>query len=167
MFFSFIAGAPYIMINVLGQSSLDYGLWFMLASVGYMTGNFLSGRYSQTIGIDRMMTAGNVLAMCGTAAMVTFAVTGYLSSASLFGAMLLVTLGNGLTIPNGTAAAISVLPKSIGAAAGLSGFAQVAIGACASQFTGSMQQTVPLIALWVMLVSAALALVSHQVNSRL
>lgn len=166
VFFTFIAGAPFIMVEVLDRSPLDYGLWFMLVSVGYMTGNFLSGRYSQRVGIDRMITVGNALAVAGTLVMLGFALAGALTPVSLFCPMLLVTLGNGLVIPNGTAAAISVLPKTIGAAAGLSGFTQIAIGATASQFTGAWQGSSPYAALWVMAAAAVLAGVAHQVMSR-
>lgn len=166
VFFTFIAGAPFIMVEVLERSPLDYGLWFMLVSVGYMTGNFLSGRYSQRVGIDQMITIGNTLAVVGTLLMLGFALNGQLSPETLFGPMLLVTLGNGLVIPNGTAAAISVLPKTIGAAAGLSGFAQISIGAAASQFTGSWQGSAPLAAIWVMAAAAILAGVVHQFMRR-
>lgn len=166
VFFTFIAGAPFIMVEVMGQSPLDYGVWFMLVSVGYMTGNFLSGRYSQIIGIDRMITVGNGLAVAGTLIMLGFGVSGTLSPITLFCPMLLVTLGNGLVIPNGTAAVISVLPKTIGAAAGLSGFTQIAIGATASQFTGAWQGASPLAALWMMAAAAVLAGVAHQFMSR-
>ncbi len=162
VFFSFLAGAPFIMVEVLGRTPLDYGLWFMLISIGYITGNFLSGRYSQTIGIDRMITIGNGLAVVGAVTMLGAGLAGILSPVTLFGPMLLVTLGNGLTIPNGTAAAVSVLPKTIGAAAGLSGFTQMAIGAAASQVTGSLQGTTPLVALWIMAAAAVLASLTHQ-----
>ena len=138
----------------------------MLVSVGYMTGNFLSGRYSQIVGIDKMITMGNSLAVAGTLIMLGFGVSGTLSPMALFCPMLLVTLGNGLVVPNGTAAVISVLPKTIGAAAGLSGFTQIAIGAAASQFTGAWQGVSPLAALWMMAAAAVLAGVAHQVMSR-
>ncbi|MCP5083672.1 MAG: multidrug effflux MFS transporter, partial [Alphaproteobacteria bacterium] len=100
--------------------------------------------------------------IAGTLIMLTAALFGTLTPLTLFAPMLLVTLGNGMTIPNGTAAAISVLPKTIGAAAGLSGFAQDAIGAAASQVTGSMQGATPLAALWIMAAAAILAGLTHQ-----
>lgn len=162
VFFSFIAGAPFIMVEVLGRSPLDYGLWFMLISIGYMTGNFLSGRYSETVGIDRMISIGNSLAIVGTCAMLGFALTGHLAPLTLFAPMLLVTLGNGLTIPGGTAAAISVLPGTIGIAAGVSGFVQTGTGALASQLSGHLQGTAPLAALWIMAASAILAGIVHR-----
>ena len=133
----------------------------MLISVGYMTGNFLSGRYSQKVGIDRMISIGNGLAVAGALTMLCVGLSGLLSPLMLFAPMLLVTLGNGLTIPNGTAAAVSVLPKTVGAAAGLSGFVQMAIGAAASQATGSLQGTLPLTALWIMAGAAVLACIVH------
>jgi len=166
VFFSFIAGAPFIMTEVLFRSPLDYGLWFMLISVGYMTGNFLSGRYSQKIGIDRMITIGNALTIAGALIMLAAALAGALTPFTLFAPMLIVTLGNGMTIPNGIAAAISVLPGTIGAAAGLSGFFQMAIGATASQFTGFMQGTMPLASLWMMAAAAILAGLTHQFMTR-
>lgn len=166
VFFTFLAGAPFIMVEVLSRTPFDYGIWFMLISIGYMTGNFLSGRYSQVVGIDRMITIGNGLAVFGALTMLGVGLTGMLSPLTLFGPMLLVTLGNGLTIPNGTAAAVSVLPKTVGAAAGLSGFAQMAIGAAASQVTGSLQGGMPLAGLWIMAVAAVLAVIVHQVMRR-
>jgi DHA1 family bicyclomycin/chloramphenicol resistance-like MFS transporter len=162
VFFSFIAGAPYIMVEVLGRTPFEYGLWFMLISVGYMAGNYLSGRFSEQIGIDRMITYGNSLAIVGACAMLAFGIGGNLGPATIFGPMLIVTLGNGLTIPNGTAAAISVLPGTIGIAAGISGFFQTGIGALGSQVTGQLQGSMPLAALWVMAASAILAGLMHQ-----
>jgi hypothetical protein len=63
VFFAFIAGAPYVMVVVLERQPLDYGLWFMIVSLGYMLGNFLSGRYSQRFGTDRMVTIGNAFTL--------------------------------------------------------------------------------------------------------
>ncbi|MEM7425405.1 MAG: multidrug effflux MFS transporter [Pseudomonadota bacterium] len=161
IFFSFLAGAPFLMVEVMGYSPLDYGLWFMLISVGYMTGNFLSGRYSQRIGIDRMITIGNGLALVGAIAMLLVGTLGTLTPLTLFGFMLFVTLGNGLTVPNGMAAAISVLPRTVGAAAGLSGFSQIGIGAAASQLTGTLQGSFAITTLWVMIAGAILAGLVH------
>ena len=96
------------MIIVLGATPLEYGLWFMVVSVGYVTGNFLSGRYSQRLGTDRMVSIGNAVTMAAGFLALAAAVTGLLAPATLFIPMMFAALGNGLTLPNGTAAAISV-----------------------------------------------------------
>ena len=51
---------------------------------------------------------------------------------------ILIGIGNGMTIPNATAAAVSVKPDSAGAASGLMGSLQVGSGALASVLCGIM-----------------------------
>ena len=75
--------------------------------------------------------------------------------------MSLAAFGNGLTIPNGTAGAISVDSRMTGAAAGWSGFTQMAFGSVASQLVGSMQTGWPLAVFWFMAAASMLALLTH------
>ncbi|HUF44853.1 MAG TPA: multidrug effflux MFS transporter [Aestuariivirgaceae bacterium] len=166
VFFAFIAGAPYVMVVVLGQTPLDYGLWFMIVSLGYMTGNFLSGRYSQRVGTDRMVTIGNLVTMAAGLACLAAAVAGIMSPVTLFVPMLFAALGNGLTIPNGTAGAISVDTSMVGAAAGLAGFLQMGIGAGSAQLVGVLQDAEPFAVFWIMAAAAALATLTHRLALR-
>jgi DHA1 family bicyclomycin/chloramphenicol resistance-like MFS transporter len=161
VFFVFLAGAPHIMVNVLHRTPLDYGVWFMVVSVGYMIGNFLSGRLSESHGADRMVRYGNVSILAGTGIALAALLLGFQGPHTLFLPMMLVALGNGLTVPNGIAGAISVDPRAIGTAAGLSGFLQMAICALLSQAVGSAQDAWPAAMYWVMAASAVVATVSH------
>jgi DHA1 family bicyclomycin/chloramphenicol resistance-like MFS transporter len=161
VFFAFLGGAPHIMVDVLGHSPLEYGTWFVLVSCGYMLGNFLSGRYTKRLGLDRMILMGCSITLCGGALCFAAAITGLLSPATLFVPMMLAALGNGFSIPNGTAAAISVDPRLTGAAAGWSGFSQMAFAAAASQLVGSLQNHWPFAVFWVMAASSLLALAGH------
>ena len=154
MFFAFIAGAPYVMVVVLGFQPLDYGLWFMIVSLGYMFGNFLSGRYSQRLGTDRMVTIGNLCTLAAGLAGLAAALAGAISPLTLFLPMLFAALGNGLTIPNATAGAISVHASMVGTAAGLAGFLQMGIGAGSAQLVGILQDGAPFAVLWVMAAAA-------------
>jgi DHA1 family bicyclomycin/chloramphenicol resistance-like MFS transporter len=161
VFFAFLGGAPHVMVDVLGRTPLEYGLWFVLISIGYMTGNFLSGRYTEHIGIDRLMLIGTGLTLAGGLLCLVTALVGLLSPVTLFLPMALAALGNGFTIPNGTAGAISVDPRLTGAAAGWSGFAQMACGAAASQLVGSLQDAWPVALFWFMAAASVLSLASH------
>ena len=161
VFFAFLGGAPHIMMDVLKRTPVEYGLWFFVISAGYMAGNFLSGQYTQKVGIDRMIMAGCIVTICGGFLCLAAAVTGLLSPATLFVPMSLAAFGNGLTIPNGTAGAISVDARMTGAAAGWSGFTQMAFGAAASQLVGSMQTNRPFAVFWFMAVASILALLIH------
>lgn len=161
VFFAFLGGAPHIMVDVLGRTPVEYGLWFVAVSAGYMAGNFISGRYTRRIGLDRMILAGCIITLGGGILAFAAAISGLLSPANLFIPMSLAALGNGLTIPNGTAGAISVDPRLTGAAAGWSGFAQMACGAAASQLVGVMQDRWPFAVFWIMAAASLLALLVH------
>jgi DHA1 family bicyclomycin/chloramphenicol resistance-like MFS transporter len=161
VFFAFLGGAPHVMVDILQRTPVEYGLWFIAVSVGYMFGNFISGRYTQRFGIDRLMLVGNLLTLAGGMLCLAAAVSGMLSPVTLFVPMGVAALGNGLTIPNGTAGAISVDPRVTGAAAGWSGFTQMACGAIASQLVGSLQNNWPFAVFWFMAGASALALASH------
>ena len=161
VFFGFLGGAPHIMMDVLGRTPMEYGLWFISVSAGYMAGNFLSGRYTRAVGLDRMIMAGCSVTLAGGLLCFAAALTGFLSPATLFLPMSLAALGNGLTIPNGTAGAISVDHRLTGAAAGWSGFAQMACGAAASQLVGSLQDGWPTAVFWFMAVTSLLAILAH------
>jgi MFS transporter, DHA1 family, multidrug resistance protein len=166
VFFAFLGGAPHVMVDILGRSPMEYGAWFITVSGGYMFGNFLSGRYTQAVGIDRMIMMGCIVTMGGGLLCLAAAISGLLSPATLFLPMALAGFGNGLTIPNGTAGSISVDPRITGAAAGWAGFAQMACGAAASQLVGSLQDQWPLAVFWFMAAASAMALASHVVSLR-
>ena len=161
VFFAFLGGAPHIMIDILRRPPLEYGLWFATISASYMVGNFLSGHYTQKVGIDRMIMAGCIVTVLGGFLCLAAAISGLLSPPTLFIPMALAAFGNGLTIPNGTAGAISVDPRMTGAAAGWSGFTQMGFGAAASQLVGSLQTGWPFAVFWFMAIASILALFTH------
>lgn len=166
VFFCYLAVAPFIMVTVRGYSAIDYGIWFMCSALGYMAGNFTSGRYSMRLGNDRMIRIGNLLTLAGAMFLLVFALAGFTHPSTLFLPMALCAFGNGLTIPNGLTAAISVDPKNIGSGAGLAGFFQIALGAIASQSVGYLQATWVNIGFWVMAIMAIAAALAHRSNAR-
>ncbi|WP_421707334.1 multidrug effflux MFS transporter [Algihabitans sp.] len=167
VFFSFLAGAPYVMVEVLGRSPVEYGLWFVLSGLGYMTGNGLAGRFSERLGVERMVALGTLLAFLGAAAALGLFLAGFLAPWALFVPMMLVALGNGLAIPNGIAGAVSVDPRLAGTAAGLAGFLQLGLGAATSQSVGFLQSFEPFAVVYVMTLGALLAVLVHWLACRL
>lgn len=138
VFFSFLGGAPFIVTNIMHLAPSEYGLYFTLVAGGYITGNFLSGRYSERFGVFRMIMTGNLLSMVAVGAMgIGFALEIY-HPLALFGPMFFSSLSNGLTLPNAVAGAVSVRPDLAGAASGLSGSLQTGIGAGASITVGAL-----------------------------
>ena len=94
-------------------------------------------------------TIGVIISLC-----IFLAGTG--TAESFFGLMTLVGIGNGMTIPNATAGALSVRPHLAGTASGLSGAIMLGGGAALSALAGILLSpesgAFPL--LWLMLTTA-------------
>jgi DHA1 family bicyclomycin/chloramphenicol resistance-like MFS transporter len=147
--FAFVASMPFVVVTLLGRPASDYGLMIALVSLGYMVGNFLSGRFSVRFGTWRMMTAGIVLM---TVAALLVPVSAFLAPTgilALFMPMMLMVLGGGLFMPNATATAITSGGHNIGAASGLIGFIQMSLSAAATVAVGVLHDgtIVPMVAI--------------------
>ena len=135
-FFCFVAAAPYLVVDVMGRSPDVYGAFFVANAGAYMAGNFLSGRFGQRIGSDRLARAGIYCSVVSVALEALCLVALPWTPATLFLPLTLNGFGNGMTIPGGTALALSVRPDLAGTAAGLTGAAQLGIGALAAVVAG-------------------------------
>ncbi|MCO4054038.1 MAG: multidrug effflux MFS transporter [Bosea sp.] len=150
-FFSFIAGAPYAVVEHMKAGPDVYGFFFVMMAGSYMLGNFLTGRFGQRIGAARMIPLGLAISAVsvGIASALPFIMVW--QPALLFVPLMLNGIGNGLTIPSATASALSVRPELAGAAAGLTGFVQLGIGAGAAYLAGALTPIWPPAFLMLML----------------
>lgn len=137
-YFAFLGGAPFVGVEVIGMTPSVLGLYFALVAIGYMYGNFLSGRHSKRIGIEPMMMWGGIVASVGVL-IALFLMTSFIPHALyLFGPMALIGVGNGMALPNANAGAVSVRPELAGSASGLAGFIQLAGGAALAALAGNL-----------------------------
>jgi len=136
-FFSFLAGAPHVVVTMLQRTSAEFGLWFFLPSIGFMTGNFAVSRLTARFGIDTLIWAGIVLTIVGSLinAVVYAALPGW-DLATIFLPQVIIGIGNGLLLPTAVAGAVSIRPQVAGTASGATGFIQMIIGAGAAQLSG-------------------------------
>ena len=136
-FFSFLGGAPHVVVSMLGRTSAEYGLWFFVPSIGFMAGNFAVSRLAGRFGIDALIWWGIAFTIVGC----LISVFAYLAlpgwdMATIFLPQVIVGFGNGLLLPTSVAGAVSIRPQVAGTASGLTGFIQMAIGAGAAQLGG-------------------------------
>lgn len=136
-FFALIAGAPYVVVEIMGRSPDVYGLYFMLNAGGYMIGNFITGRFGRRLGGARLVAAGTAISLISVGLTMALALTETWTPALLFLPLVVNSFGNGMTIPGATAAALSVRPDLAGTAAGLTGAAQLGLGAISAALVGS------------------------------
>jgi MFS transporter, DHA1 family, multidrug resistance protein len=166
-FFAFVAGAPYFVIDVLERPATEYGLYFILVSVGYMAGNFTAARVSRRVGLDRMIVLGSSLALIVVALVLGLLLSLPWAPVLLFGPMMFGSFASGLAMPNAQAGAISVDPALAGTASGVAGFTQLLVAALVSQAVGMLQDGTPYPMLGFMVGCAALSLLGFVLPRRL
>lgn len=137
VFFTFLGGAPYVSERILGLTPAIYGLWFIALPIGYAGGNFLSGRFTERVGVARMILAGSVVGLIASLMPPTLFEAGVAGPSALFLPMMLLGIANGLALPSAISGAVSAHPEIAGAASGLAGAAQVGTGALLSAAAGA------------------------------
>ena len=64
-FFTFLAGVPYVAIELQGTSPAVFGVWWVIASIAFMLGNYIAGRLGERIGSNMLVRVGTVLPLIG------------------------------------------------------------------------------------------------------
>jgi MFS transporter, DHA1 family, multidrug resistance protein len=161
-FFAFLGGGPLVASHVLRMGPSELGLYFGFIALGYMLGNFLSGRYAGAVGLNRMMVFGGLVATAGMGLALALFAVGLASPLTFFGSILFVGLGNGLLLPSANAGLVSVRPHLAGSASGLGGTLMIGGGAGLSVLAGALLRpgtgAWPL--LWLMAACSALSVLS-------
>lgn len=161
-FFAFLGGAPFIGTTFFGLSSSGLGIYFGIVSLGYMTGNFISGRYSTRFGINRMMLYGAIVTLFGLCLSLLALALGATHPLHFFGYMITVGIGNGMVLPNANAGMLSVRPQLAGSASGLGGAIMLLGGASLAALSGVILTpgSGPYPLLYLMIATSVLAIVT-------
>ena len=161
-FFALLGGASFVASTVFGLSPLWSGIALGAPAIGYGLGNFLAGRYSVKLGINRMAIAGSLLIIAGLGLSLGLALLSFHHALIFFGCCTFLGLGNGIALPNVTAGLLSVRPHLAGTASGLGSAMMVGGGAALAQFAGSLLDpatgAMPL--QWLMFLTAIASLMS-------
>jgi len=144
VFMAFISVMPYVMVDALQRPPTEYGAYYLLLAVGYFSGNWSVTRLSGRLGVQRLMLAGILLA---AAAVLTAAAVVVLFDwwhpLAIFLPIMVMGVGQGMALPNITAAAVSLAPRNTGAASSLLGFSQQVVGAVSVQLMGLAATSTP------------------------
>lgn len=135
-FFAFLGGAPYVASEVYHLSSFWAGVCFGAPAIGYATGNYVSGRFSVRVGINRMIIIGATIGAAGLTVATILIALGWDTAPVFFGFCTFVGLGNGMVIPNASAGMLSVRPHLAGTASGVGASIMIGGGAILSVFAG-------------------------------
>jgi MFS transporter, DHA1 family, multidrug resistance protein len=136
--YTFVTGAPYVAIDVLGVSPARFGLLLFFPAVASFAGFLVAARYTRRFGGQRMMRAGAMLAFGGTLAMAALALAGAWHPLAIFLPGMLLGFANAIAAPSSTIGAISRDPAIAGAASGLLGFLQLVTAAASTQLVAAL-----------------------------
>ncbi len=157
-FMAMATAAPFMMRDLLGRSSSEFGLYFMLFPLGYCIGTFITSRLTHRFRIDSMVWFGSAFTAIAVVGQSIFILSGNLTPLLIFVPGFLVTFGQGLALPNAQAGAIRVDPSLAGTASGLGVFVQMMLGAFFSQLYSVLADGTPRPMVWVALGGALLTL---------
>lgn len=128
--FAVIAGSSAVYINLLGLSSLEYGINFGAMVSMLIVGSIYTRRNIQRLGPQRIVVTGvTLVAVGGISAVVVYELFG-LSVLGLDIPIALATLGGGLVLPGSVTGGVMPNAHRAGLAAGLMGFSQMFGATC-------------------------------------
>lgn len=163
MFFTFVGGAPHVVVTIMQRSSAEYGIWFMVISTTYMAGNFAAGRWSAKFGIDFMIRAGVAVTVLGAAIGFCWVLLQPGRGPEvIMTPQMIIGFASGFMLPSALAGVVSVRPQAAGAASGLVGFMQMGLGALTAQLIGHLLEgaTTPLPLAAIVLALCACSLIA-------
>ncbi|MZR31968.1 Bcr/CflA family efflux MFS transporter [Sneathiella sp. DP05] len=137
-FYVFIAGVPLIAVVMLGLSPALLGVYMGTITIGFTCSTFLSSRLAHRVSLTSLILAGRVIAVIGAVSALLFFLADMGNALTLFGPLILIGAGNGLTVPNANAGAMSIRPELAGSAVGLIGALAVGSGGALTALTGTL-----------------------------
>ncbi len=135
-FYVFLAGAPLIATSVFGITTATLGVFVGSITAGFMFGSFLTARLASRHAPSSLMLAGRIVACAGILVGLILIEVEATTPLLYFGCTIFVGVGNGLTVPNSNAGAMSVHPRLAGSAAGIAGALTLSGGAAVATVTG-------------------------------
>lgn len=156
-FFTMATSASLLMTDYLHRPASEYGFYFMMFPIGYWTGTVISTRLSGRVPIETVVLASSVLLVLTVAGQAAIVIAGVLTPLAIFIPGLLVTLSQGIALPNAQAGAISIAGDLAGTAAGIGVFVQMFVAGLFSQLYGVLADGTPTPMVIVVSLSAVLS----------
>jgi MFS transporter, DHA1 family, multidrug resistance protein len=134
--FAFIAGGPFVFIELHGLSPQAFGLLFSVNAIGLLIASQVNAHLVLRFGPARMLTAALLIYFLGAAVLTANAVTGFGGFLGLAIPLFVCFSMVGIAPTNAMALAQEHYPHAAGSAAALFGSIQFGIGAIIGALTG-------------------------------
>jgi len=134
--YAYLAGSPFVYINLYHVPPQLYGWLFGINIVGMMVLNLVNGRMVMSVGSDRMLFYGVSAIAAGGVVLAVDGWTGFGGLAGLVVPLFVIVAMNGAVVANAVAGALSAFPRKAGAASALVGALQFGMGILSTAMTG-------------------------------
>jgi len=137
--FAYIAGSPFVIIELYGLSGTDYGLIFGTNAFGLIGASQLNRLLLKRLTSDQVLRATTLALAAIALVLAALAWTGFGGLWPLLAALFLYTSTLGMLLPNSSALALLTQHRNVGAAAALLGVLQFGLGAAAAMGVGALE----------------------------
>ena len=158
-FFAFIAGAPYLTIEVYGLSATAYGAYFAVVPIAFFSGSLMAGRLAQRWSNDRLTGLGALGAAASSVLALSLTQDPSAGPWALFLPTSLLSFWMGIGLPGAQAGLLSASGDRPGVGSGLFSFLQLALSAFVAQLIGTIQVFGPVAITATMTVTTSIGLV--------
>ena len=142
-FFVFISCVPLVASVELQLSQSQTGIGIGSITLGFFVGNFISSKLTRHFGLNRMIVFGRGLATLGIFTSFILLFLGWVEPWGLFFGVVMMGLGNGITLPSTNAAVMAVNAKLATSASGLSSGLVMFFAAIFTALAGAIIQAYP------------------------
>ena len=120
--FTFLATSPFVFLEVLGLSRVQYGMMMFGVTLVYIVGTVVCRRLLPRLGLQRTVAIAGAVSLAAGSTMGLLALAGVSSPWAIIVPHALFMLGHGVHQPCGQSAAVAPFPHAAGAASALNGF---------------------------------------------
>jgi DHA1 family bicyclomycin/chloramphenicol resistance-like MFS transporter len=136
--FAYIAGSPFVFIDLYGLPAQHYGWVFGINAAGIIAFTQANRKLLLRHDADRLLDFGNLAGFAMCLLLLAAAVTNVAGFAGILVPLFFIVSMRGLTFPNASAGAMAPFPEKAGSASGLLGSVQFAIAAVAAAAVGAL-----------------------------
>lgn len=160
--YAFLSVASYIVIQQLGGTLHEVGIYLAMMMVGVWIGTFATSRLVGRWSIDRMISIGSSISFVFAIIFLLFCVFNFINVYTVMIPIVCFCIGAGLTSPAALTKALNVNPKIAGSASGIYGCSQMVIGAICASLSG-IGDNPALAAACVLFISCIVAQISFRI----
>ncbi|WP_290704869.1 multidrug effflux MFS transporter [Amphritea sp.] len=158
--FAFLSGAPFVIIDYFGFPAEHSGIFYAIASCGFLTGTIIAQRIGSRVGINGVIKRGALFAVISGITMLVPALFNFHNLWLTALTQVVYMVGVGMIMPQAMAGALIPFPKITGTASSLLGFTQSVIAATTGMLVGHYHSGTPTTMAVTIALMGALSLLS-------